>query len=167
MHQVLQITMKKQSFWSHVDQLMTCDNVPNVRNATIRNDISQILNNWWRPKTFEMQSMLQIAMNKQSLWSPVDQLMTCKNTRNAPHAANSNEQTIILITCWSTDDVWKRLQCWKCKDSQWKVKHLNQLITSENVRSAPNAANDNEETIILIICWSTDDMWQRSNCWKP
>ena len=45
-HQMLQMTTKKQSFWSSVDQLMTCDNVPIVENPRTRIEISIILIKW-------------------------------------------------------------------------------------------------------------------------
>ena len=49
--QMQQTAMKKQSFWSAVDQAMTSENVPKLKNTMIRNVKSIILINWWRLKT--------------------------------------------------------------------------------------------------------------------
>ena len=148
---------------------MTSKNIWNAPNASNSNEKAIIWITCWstddvwkRPKCWKWH-------HTQWKINDVHQLMTSKNiwnAQNASNATNRNEKAIILITCWSTDDIWKRFKCWKCNYTQWQINHFHQLMTSKNVWNAANATNSNEKAIILITCWLTDGVWKRPKCWK-
>ena len=94
--------------------------------------------NWWRLKIYEMHRLVQ----------------------------NSNENTITSITCWSTDDVWKRPKCWKRYHTLLQFNNFHELMTSKNIRNVPDGTNSNENATVLITCWSTDDVWKCSKLWN-
>ena len=59
--------------------------------------------------------------------------MTSKHIWNSQNVTKTNEKTIILLTCWSIYDVWKRSKCWKCYYTQSKMNHFHQRMTPKNV----------------------------------
>ena len=63
---------------------------------------------------------------------------------------------MVLITCWSTDDVWNHSKCWKGCFTHWKKYNFHQLMMSKNVRNAQHASNDYEQSYNfdhLLISW--------------
>ncbi len=180
--------MKKHSFRLPADQLMTSENVQNLRNIRNHYEKSIISINWRCLKTSQIHETLQIAMKKRSFSSHADQLMTSKNVPNAQNARNRNEKSHdfnqlmtsknvrnsqnatnsneIFMTCWSTDDSENVPNALNTRNRNENVNDFYQLMTSKNVRNARNATNSNEKPLISITCWSTDEVRTRSKCWK-
>ena len=77
--------------WLHYDPILQLHTLFNkIINLLISNFSDHLslfgvcdLMNWWCLKMYEMHQMLQIAMNKQWFFSPVDQLMTSENVPSA------------------------------------------------------------------------------------
>ena len=79
-----------------------------------------------------------------------------------------SEKTVILLTCWSTYDVWKRLKCWKGYCTWYKSNNFHQRVTCTNVWNSQNCynqqRNSNHFAHLLINLWrlKTSQMHEKS-----